>query len=482
MPDGYLSTDPNAGTYLSSDPNAGTPMSDTSKPAPQGGVGDTVGRALSSFWEQVNPVTMVQSLGQAVTSPVETARGIGQAQGEEYAKAARAFQAGDYVTGARHGLAYLLPVLGPALSAQSDKMMAGDIAGGVGGTVGIAANLGAPELAAGAVKTVTNAPKAAAVLRKQAADRITDVIKPTVGRNKVQFGNMAADVAPAVAKEPGLLAFSREGLSSKVAEKLAEAEAGLDAASTARSTNQVFYTDVLAKQLEARLDKLRRGGVVTEPNKLRAAQIEKAISELRKMGPVASFDDIRGMRGDYDQIAKARYNPSITADYLAKTAESRGAADVTGVLRERLAQMDPNTAAANKDYALWRKVSDVIEAAEETDRVRPKVGRQIMTRFGTTTAGGLSGGALGAMLGYVLGPIADSIAAMSPTTKIATARAMTRLANALEAGQSGAAYTALREIAAKTGQTARLSEFVRSGGQAQQQPQGGGMLIPATAP
>lgn len=442
-------------TIVSEEPEA------ASKPPDQMGA---IGRGLAGFWEQVNPVAMVQGLSEAVSSPIQTVKGIGQAQGELYAKAAKAFKSGDYVTGARHGINYLLPLLGPALDAQADKMMQGDIAGGIGGTVGIAANIGAPELAAGAVKTVRSIPKGAATsLRAGANERITDVIKPTVGRNKVRFANNAAAVAPVLAKEPGMLAFSREGLSAKVAERLEEASAKLDAADAARSPNQVFYRDVLARGLEDKLNRLKVSGVVTDPMKPRAEVLRKAIGELRQMGPVLTFDEVRQFRKAYDEPANTVYNPSLTQDFDTKMAAKRGAADVTGTMRERLGKMDPKTAEANADYHIWRKASDVIEAAEETDRARPKVGRKLAARLATMVGLGSATGGLGAFAGFFLGPLLDGAVSMTPTTRIATARAMTKLADAIDNGNPGLVYVAMQNVARASGQTARLAELIKSG-------------------
>lgn len=463
MPDPqYLSTDPNAGEYLSTDPNAGTPM--TSTPTPQGGGSlDAIGRGLSGFWEQVNPVTIAQGLGQAVTHPIDTVKGIGAAQGELYTKAAKAFESGDYVTGARHAVNYLLPILGPALDAQSDKMMQGDIAGGVGGTVGIAANIAAPELAGGAVKTFTNAPRTAAALRSGANERITDVIKPTVGPNKVRFANNAAKVAPKLASEPGMLAWSREGLQTKLAERMEQVSQEFDALNTSRPPNQVIYTNTLEQNLQKKLDALKVNGVIPQPRQAQANVIKRAIAEVRKMGPVSKYEDLLEFRKSYDGPANQKYNPSLTADYLKVAGEADGAADVTSVIRDRMTQLDPRMKVPNAEYSWMRSAQKVMQAAEETDRARPKVGRQIMSRFGGTATGGMAGGAVGAAIGYVLAPIADSFAAMAPTTKIATARAMTRLADALSGGQATQAYLALQEVANLTGQGARLSQFVKNG-------------------
>src|SRR5690606_3869551 len=376
-------------------------------------------------------------------------------------KAAQAFEQGDYITGARHGINYLLPILGPALDAQGDKAAQGDIAGAIGGTFGIAANVMAPEAATGTVKTVATAPRAlSSRLARGAEKRIADVITPKVGANKVRFGNKAAGIAPALAREPGLLAFSREGLAAKVAEKLEEATAALDNANAARNPNQVFYTDVIARALEQRLDRLKVNGVIPAPNQARAAQIQQAIKEVRRMGPTASYDALRRLRQAYDEPARAVYNPSLTADFTRKMGEKRGAADVGVELRERLAKADATTAEANARYSLFNAAQDVLDAAAETDRVRPKVGRRIMTRFGGAVGGGVAAGPIGAAAGYLVGPVLDSLASMAPTTRIATARAMQRMADALDAGDASRAYLAMKDLARLTGQTARLNEFM----------------------
>lgn len=62
----------------------------------------------------------------------ETAAALLQAQGAVGQQAKEAFDRGDYLTATRKGVNYLIPILGPALDASSDKMMQGDVAEGVG--------------------------------------------------------------------------------------------------------------------------------------------------------------------------------------------------------------------------------------------------------------------------------------------------------------------------------------------------------------
>lgn len=182
--------------------------------------------------------------------------------------------------------------------------------------------------------------------------------------------------------------------------------------------------------------------VVPTPNRMRVQQIDQAINEVKQLGPVARYEPLRRIREAYDQVAKVRYAPSITADFLAKQGEASGAADVTGVLRERLAAMDPRTAAANADYSLYRKASDVLDATAEVERTRPRMGRQIMARLTGTLAGEHAAGIPGAIVGYVLGPIVDTAMSAGLTTKLQTARVMNGLAQAIRQGNPGQIATA----------------------------------------
>lgn len=116
----------------------------------QGPASDTVldkmGHAMSEWWGEVNPWQNIKGMAQAAAHPIDTGHAMLQAQGALYDKASNAFQQGNYVEGARHALNYLIPVLGPALDKRGDQAQSGDVAGSVGGTLGIATNLVAPEL------------------------------------------------------------------------------------------------------------------------------------------------------------------------------------------------------------------------------------------------------------------------------------------------------------------------------------------------
>jgi hypothetical protein len=99
---------------------------------------DSVGDYAKGVWSQINPVSAVKGVAQAVSHPIDTATQMLQNQGALADKAKAAFQGGDYVTGLRHSLDYLLPVIGPSIDAMGDKAQAGKAAEALGEATGFA--------------------------------------------------------------------------------------------------------------------------------------------------------------------------------------------------------------------------------------------------------------------------------------------------------------------------------------------------------
>src|ERR1035441_7274197 len=120
-----------------------------SEPAPGPTWLDSVGDYAKGVWSQINPVSAVKGVAQAVSHPIDTATQMLQNQGALADKAKTAFQSGDYVTGLRHSLDYLLPVIGPSIDATGDKAQAGKPAEALGEATGFAvpAALGARSVA-----------------------------------------------------------------------------------------------------------------------------------------------------------------------------------------------------------------------------------------------------------------------------------------------------------------------------------------------
>jgi hypothetical protein len=98
--------------------------------------------------EQINPVTMLSGARDtaynAVTSPVQTVKALGQAQGAVGQKAIQSFQSGDYLSGLRHAIGYMLPLIGPQIDAMGDEM-ATNPAHALGSATGFGLAMAAPD-------------------------------------------------------------------------------------------------------------------------------------------------------------------------------------------------------------------------------------------------------------------------------------------------------------------------------------------------
>jgi hypothetical protein len=435
-------------------------------------------RAASGAWSMINPIEMAKGAYQAVTSPIETVKGLAGAQWDQAKQAAALAQEGRYSEAAGHAGAAVLPVVGPIAAGVGEQIGSGDVAGGLGAAAGLltpnpllttAKVAGAVTAKPAAAIARTIAPQTTArlagALERGAATRVQQVMAPTVGGNKPRFGNIAADVAPKLAQDPAIVGtWTRQGFHNRVVNAFDEAGAGLDEAIAARNPVKGYDTKPISDALKDQRKKFtaeavegsrltptvtnltKRGeetvlskreavpigkDVVPGPSRDRVGMIDQAIAELEQLGPVAHFDDIRKIRASYDGPAKARYNAATTTDFLKEAGRSAGAADVTFVLRQKLAEFDPATAKANQRFALMKDAKDVLDALEEVERVRPQVGRQIVSRGFGMAAGATLGGPGGAAIGYFGAPFIDAALQTGGTTRLKTARALQDMAKAI---------------------------------------------------
>jgi hypothetical protein len=151
--------------------------------------------------------------------------------------------------------------------------------------------------------------------------------------------------------------------------------------------------------------------VVPAPSQTRVATIQRVIDDLQRLGPVARYESLRRLRAAYDGPAKAAYNAATTTEYQRLQGEKLGAQDVTGVLRDQVAQLDTGaraeTATANADYHLGAAAGALAGQGEPT----------------------ASGVGIGA--GYLIGPVVDQLVDRGPTVKIAAARLLAQFADAV---------------------------------------------------
>lgn len=154
------------GTYLDDSGNA-APMNFATVNGERVPVDDGPLDAVSGFVSRVNPLPAVQQIGEALNASGEAmgafvradlpaakeaagravapVTGLLEAQGALYDKARQAYDAGDYVTAARHFVDYLIPVIGPAMDETADKMAGGQPWRAVGESLGMGLSLFGPK-------------------------------------------------------------------------------------------------------------------------------------------------------------------------------------------------------------------------------------------------------------------------------------------------------------------------------------------------
>lgn len=474
---------------------------ENSNPAPDG---SATGRFLEGAAKNLNPITAITGLYGAVRHPIDTAGSILNANLEQLKKANEDRKAGNFSEMVGHGAAGLIPVLGPAAAAAGERMASGDVAGGLGEGAGLVAPFGAAPAVRGAtaaVKGAVNVARAvpagadaldalANLADRASTNRMVDVAGPKVGPNKLRLNNQIAKAAPDLVRDPELSALSRQGLQVKVAAKLDEAKAALDGASDSRLVSTQVRTAPLLNALDDEIGKLTAtpvdaskvpqqrltppsvtrgeqvGGITGELSSGQVAKVEPlgqavepapsgsqiaTLKQIRKevaaLGPIAPYEAVRRIRQAWDQVAKVKYSPAVSPDFLAKQGEATGAATGTGALRDALASADPATAAANADYSLYKNANDVLRATEETERARPRVLRGIVARTGGAMVGAETGGMVGAGIGVLMGSVVERAAELAPTSKIIVARQLAKAADLLRGGNAAGAQAAVRETA-----------------------------------
>lgn len=442
-------------------------------------------RFASSAYHQVDPIAAVQGLYEMFTSPVKTAGMIGTnsaMKGVEAYQAGKEGRVGDAVTSAIGAV----PFIGPPVETAIQQAREGDYAGSLGTAVGAAIPFTRPLRTAKAGVTATAravapraAEKVASRVEKIGAAKTVEAMAPTVGQNKTRIGNDAAKVAPELMERGLTNVWSREGLHDNVKVGLDNAGKMLDDAADARPSWKDFETSDVIAALEAKKAEIQSEAIVaskwprridpetkqpvTEPYgrtqtpapiQQRIRMIDSAITQLKHLGPSVRYEALRRLRAGYDVEAKAKYSGAVTPEYIKNVSRQEGAADVTGALREYLADKDPVTAAANGEYHLFKSADKILRATEEVERVRPKVGRKIMSRVAGSIAGSQIAGLAGAMIGYAAAPAAEVSIGMGMTSKLKMATQAQRLADAIRGQNAGAVsfyYHQLRRSLAQAG-------------------------------
>jgi hypothetical protein len=419
-------------------------------PDPQG---SATGRFLSNAGEMLNPITALQSLFGAIRHPIDTAGNIIGAQVDQGRQAIDNAKQGRYVEAMGHTGAALLPVLGPAAAQAGEQIGSGDIAGGLGKTVGLLAPVAAPAVLRGARAAAQPAlARAAGALEASADADVTTALNPTRHRTKVKTARIAPEVRArgitgSIEDVRALAKEQRGAVGQDVDRALSGSTADVELASVrkaldlegAETHNLVTQPDGTTKRVvhDARKD----------------AQIQKVRAILDEYGDTMTteqavalrrtWDDVVARAGGFDEKAGNQFG--VTLDDASEAGVKR---PVVSALRKEIVKANPSLKAINQEFKFWADLDDVASATTSRQVGQKRnLTRQIMRGAGMVTAAGSGSGVTGAVLAGEFASRAEALFA-STKWKLVSAQVKTKLADAIASGDRDRIASALGQATA----------------------------------
>lgn len=438
----------------------------------------TLGSIASNFLKGAVGDT-IEGIGEMVTSPFETIKGIGARHGELLGNAYESVKKGDVTSAIGYGLYGAVPVLGPAMEAANARIMAGgDADEQARGLGNLASLVAAPRVmrATGRVaanvagKAVGGAEKG---LKASAVESYKKALNPTKEGNKLRTDR----VVPKLIEEglTGNLEKIRDVSLARVkdlGQKIGDAWDAIP------DDQAVPVQNLLQEMRDARNQYLSRraDGTMGPRSKAAAAEIQK-INQLGKVlkesseiitqttangtqagipvvtqtsMPVIRAKVLRELRQDWDKAADK-------AGAFEKTnkAKSSAAQYYEGANRIRAVLDDnyPDISKLNEEFSTWKDVNKVA-----WDTMRRKTGQSGILQNAVATA---TGGAAGLVSGSVPAGIGTAMAfnmiqkaVTSPKWRTVSAVTKDRLANAIAKRNAPEIQAILAPIVGVTGKIA----------------------------
>lgn len=489
----YLSTDPNEGEplrvqsrgqnlpaspYLSTDPAEGEPpvAPDFSTTNEKDARGNPVVRFGENFAKAILPSTTpsdyVEGPKYALQHPVDSMslilRALWDAHAGQAGKTAESAgrivsdpsltgKAGALSETLGHGLATVLPMIGPAAANAGEQIGSGDIAGGLGASAGLLA----PNVAVG-MRGSAPVKAAAGKLHQSAVAGMEKAINPTRVDTKVKTQRIVPEMLRRRVKAGDL-----QKLEDLAETKSATAGAQVDAALTPHkgaTANTMDIVDALEQAKQPYIGTTTAGApVVNDATRVKA--IGKLQDTLMEYGADISVESMVKLRRNLDQVVEA--GKGFTTPKVGVKAWA--AREGRTALRDELSKAVPNLDKANAEYAFWQTLEDVAHASNQ--RKTGQKGNLVSAVAGGAGAvaaevalpgSGLVKGGLQAALGAkVFSSVRKFVD--SPGYQMWSAVQKERLADALMAGSASRVQGLLHAGAVATSKGSRAAGRVQSG-------------------
>lgn len=353
-----------------------------------------------------------------------------------------------------HGLAGVIPVIGPAAATAGDDIGGGKPGQGIGEAAGLIGSIAVPEMASHAVGAIPAA-SAEAGLRASSEAQYARVLAPTTKANKA----LTADVVPGLI-DRGVTALTLKGLQKQAAAHISSIGAAIGDAWDNLPPDTVTKLEPIYDKLQSAIDDVHSVPDANGKMIPKGPEAERAIGNLTKLqqtlvdiaapDPVTGdltipANKIRGVKQYFDDIAAraGRYSGTDLADQ--SMAEAHGLA--ADGIRKELASDHPDIAALNKEFSFWKNASQVVgdTIARKQGQSKP-LGEQLARAGGFVKGGPLGAEAMGALTHAVRSPAWGTVSAVLKDN----------LADAIAAGNKASVEFYVRKIG-QAGATAALS-------------------------
>jgi len=393
--------------------------------------GSSMGRFVSNAASMLNPIAAVEGIYNAVRHPIDTVIAIGSDMAQQGSQAIQAAKEGRSFEAVGHGAAAVLPVIGPAAARAGEQIASGDVAGGLGAGAGLVAPFVAAPVIKSAARAAGNvAPDLATSLEGKANQTFAREMAPTGSSKEIRtLGKQAEKVAGTIRERTS--AITPGGLHAQIGKQLEAVSQGLDDAYDAIPKNVGHAVSPILSKLQAAKDALyvqgTGGKTLPAAQAERAAALEQAMKEVRQIGPFTNTDNLARLRKSWKDLAKDQFVPNVNPNFKQIQGTAKGWADAYSALQDHIVTRHPELQPLNADYHILKTADDVMTALEDRERVRPTVGRAILS----SAAGYAAKGEIGA----IVAPILERgiTGTVTPAAKLAAARSLGSLAKLLRA-------------------------------------------------
>ena len=396
-----------------------TAAADTSRNPEQPGQQDSAAvRFLGGVGSGLDP----RPLAQAAMHPIQTAKGIVSAQGEQFGKAKEAFGEGRYSEAFGHGLAGAVPLIGPGAAAMGERIGSGDVAGGLGEAATAVSPIAALRGARAA-----NIP---ARLKESATRQYGQALRPTKETMKRKTNRVVPElIERRVTGSRESLLNTAQSRADDALENLGTAEKAIPEGTRIKIEPVI---DWLEKKKEAMVGARTPSGEVIG-NQSGVNQITRLQEQLIDLGDDVPYETIVRVRRVLDrEVADAGGFFGRTLD---DSSAIRAKQEAANSIRHELAKGQPEMARINAEFSLWKTTAEIIEETQRrTSGQSVPMGQQL-----AQAAGGAGGLAVGGLGGAVAGAVAfKGLKALvsSPRWQTVSAVNKSKLADAIVSGNA----------------------------------------------